>query len=40
MDNIYLNKPLSYLIERYAKEHSLGVVMHFPHSSLAVPSNF
>lgn len=40
MDNIYLNKPLSYVIERCAKEHDLEVVMYFPHSSVAVPSNF
>lgn len=40
MDIIYLNKPLSYVIERYAKEHDLEVAMHFPHSSVAVPSNF
>lgn len=40
MDNIYLNKPLNYVIERYAKGHDLEVVMHFSHSSVAVPSNF
>lgn len=40
MDNVYLNKPLTYVIERYAKEHDLEVVMHFPRSSVAVPSNF
>lgn len=40
MDNIYLNKPLTYVIEMYAKEHDLEVVMYFPHSSVAVPSNF
>lgn len=33
-------KPLQEVVRQYAEEHNLKVVMHFPHSSLAVPASF
>ncbi len=37
---LYKNKPLKSLIDEFAKEFNLKIVMHFPHSSLDVPKSF
>ena len=37
---LYKGKPIKYVIEEFARENNLKVVMHFPHSSLGVPDSF
>lgn len=37
---LYKGKPIKYVIEKFARENNLKVVMHFPHSSLGVPDSF
>ncbi len=37
---LYKDKPLKFVIDEFANENNLKVVMHFPHSSLDVPPSF
>jgi len=39
-EELYKGKPIKFVIEEFARENNLKVVMHFPHSSLEVAASF